>query len=726
MKLKWLILFLLLPVISKSQRQRIDSLATILPSLKDSSRIDCLNKLALEYYKNALPETYINVHTDSAVMFATLAHSEAEKINYTRGIADALQNLGEIARDRNDFLTAEKYLRQSVLLFEKLKLTERYSWANLTLGWSLQQQWKYSEARATYERAMPFCIATDNKERQSMLLRLISYTYSSPGYNEKAFEYMLKAIRLTYIVKDERGVISSPQNMANIYKYAGDKETALAYFKLAAQNAKPINPVRYNRLLGDIAALLNRPDSASYYYNKADNIVSSITNDSSIGKRLASYRYVGLGDSYLRQKKYEPAIKNFKRPLPFFEKGNEKTSLMRICSGLAKCYQGQGNFSMALTYAKRLLQAAQQTGTRPFERDADELYWKIYESQGKTDSAYKYSLKYTALKDSIMNDEYRRNIAVAEMKSQDEQQKAKIDLLQKDQQLSKEKLSLQQREIKNESLLRNVLAGSIIFFILATVVIFRYIFLRRKNERQRLEQELQMQQLQAEKNKIEFQQQAAELEMQALRAQMNPHFIFNCLSSINRFILISKTDEASDYLTKFSRLIRMSLHNSEKSLITLESELEALRLYLDLERLRFKNAFNYSITFVNAIDVNTLYIPPMLIQPFAENAIWHGLMHKKAVGCLEIELCAQDKTLTCIITDNGIGRKMAASLNSRSAEKNKSMGVEITAGRLALLNRSKNETAVLNIEDLKDEEGNGCGTKVILTMPYKDLTEVVA
>jgi LytS/YehU family sensor histidine kinase len=170
----------------------------------------------------------------------------------------------------------------------------------------------------------------------------------------------------------------------------------------------------------------------------------------------------------------------------------------------------------------------------------------------------------------------------------------------------------------------------------------------------------------------------------------------------------------------------MSLHNSEKSLITLESELEALRLYLDLERLRFKNAFNYSITFVNAIDVNTLYIPPMLIQPFAENAIWHGLMHKKAVGCLEIELCAQDKTLTCIITDNGIGRKMAASLNSRSAEKNKSMGVEITAGRLALLNRSKNETAVLNIEDLKDEEGNGCGTKVILTMPYKDLTEVVA
>ena len=116
----------------------------------------------------------------------------------------------------------------------------------------------------------------------------------------------------------------------------------------------------------------------------------------------------------------------------------------------------------------------------------------------------------------------------------------------------------------------------------------------------------------------------------------------------------------------------------------------------------------------------------MLIQPFAENAIWHGLMHKKGVGCLEIQLCAADKTLTCVIIDNGVGRNMAASFNSRSAEKNKSMGMNITAGRLALLNKSNNETALFTIEDLIDEEGNGCGTKVILTIPYKDLTEVVA
>jgi sensor histidine kinase YesM len=257
--------------------------------------------------------------------------------------------------------------------------------------------------------------------------------------------------------------------------------------------------------------------------------------------------------------------------------------------------------------------------------------------------------------------------------------------------------------------------------ILLVILVNRNIKLkRRKTQLQQL-----MEQANAQQKLTELEKEKTDLEMQALRAQMNPHFIFNCLSSINRFILINKTEEASDYLTKFSRLIRMALHNSEKSMITLENELESLRLYFDLERLRFKNAFSYSITFINTIDSNAVYIPPMLIQPFAENAIWHGLMHKQGIGCLEIQLCAENKILTCVITDNGIGRDMAAAFNSRSAEKNKSMGVGITAGRLALLNKSKNEAAIFNIEDLVDEEGKGCGTKVVLKMSYKELTEVI-
>lgn len=117
--------------------------------------------------------------------------------------------------------------------------------------------------------------------------------------------------------------------------------------------------------------------------------------------------------------------------------------------------------------------------------------------------------------------------------------------------------------------------------------------------------------------------------MQALRAQMNPHFIFNCLSSINRFILKNESQAASDYLTKFSRLIRMVLTNSKQDLITLDDELEMLRLYLEMERLRFKYSFDYNISFRNETDPENIFIPPLLLQPFAENAIWHGLMKRR-------------------------------------------------------------------------------------------------
>ena len=238
------------------------------------------------------------------------------------------------------------------------------------------------------------------------------------------------------------------------------------------------------------------------------------------------------------------------------------------------------------------------------------------------------------------------------------------------------------------------------------------------------ENELQIQKLESEKTKKELEHQATELEMQALRAQMNPHFIFNCLSSINRFILKNKTEEASDYLTKFSRLIRMVLNNSKCAFISLEDELETLRLYLEMERLRFKNSFDYSFSYKNAVDVGNIFIPPLLLQPFAENAIWHGLMHKQEKGFLNFDFRAEENFLMCIITDNGVGREQAEFLKSKSAENQKSMGLKITSERLSLLNSNSNEQTFFTIEDLTDENGNAIGTSIHLKIFYKEMIEV--
>lgn len=245
--------------------------------------------------------------------------------------------------------------------------------------------------------------------------------------------------------------------------------------------------------------------------------------------------------------------------------------------------------------------------------------------------------------------------------------------------------------------------------------------LKRKNEANRrtiVENELLLQKVENEKTKAELEQQATELEMQALRAQMNPHFIFNSLNSINRFILQNNKAQASEYLTKFSKLVRMILQNSQASLIPLESELEALKLYLDLEALRFEYHFTYKISVPKDMDTEILKVPPLIIQPYTENAIWHGLMHKEEKGHLEIEVTQEGNNLLFKITDDGIGRKQAAELASKSATRHKSMGLKITADRIAMLHKLNGAESPVTINDLVNADGSAAGTEVIIKMPF--------
>jgi hypothetical protein len=237
--------------------------------------------------------------------------------------------------------------------------------------------------------------------------------------------------------------------------------------------------------------------------------------------------------------------------------------------------------------------------------------------------------------------------------------------------------------------------------------------------RWRLQQKFRQQLARAEKEKqiAELQQQKTEMEMQALRAQMNPHFIFNSLNSINRFILQNNKAEASEYLTKFSKLVRMILQNSQAPLVSLESELESLNLYLDLEAVRFDHKFDYKISYPKDLDIEVLKVPPLIIQPYTENAIWHGLMHKEEKGQLDIELSEEDDYLFLKITDNGIGRKKATELASKSATKHKSMGLRITKDRIAMLEKTNGAESPVKIIDLENEDGSAAGTRVIIKMP---------
>jgi ligand-binding sensor domain-containing protein len=214
-------------------------------------------------------------------------------------------------------------------------------------------------------------------------------------------------------------------------------------------------------------------------------------------------------------------------------------------------------------------------------------------------------------------------------------------------------------------------------------------------------------------------------ELRALRSQMNPHFLYNCINSIKFYIVKNQPEEASFYLNKFSKLIRKILNNSQFEFISIEEEIQTLELYLEMEKLRFGDKMNFRIVVDEELEVAFLKIPTMLIQPFLENAIWHGLMHKPTNDgfvMLEFKNLSHQK-IQVIITDNGVGRSKAAELKSKSIEKNKSMGMSLTQNRIETLNSINNLNISLLIEDLKDAQNQIAGTKVEIMFDAKPITD---
>lgn len=219
------------------------------------------------------------------------------------------------------------------------------------------------------------------------------------------------------------------------------------------------------------------------------------------------------------------------------------------------------------------------------------------------------------------------------------------------------------------------------------------------------------------RRKAAFNKELANMELISLRAQMNPHFIFNSLNSIRHQIITKKNDEAEKYLVKFSRLVRWILENSDAHYILLRDEINALRLYLELESKRFDDKFEYHLNIDPEIEPAKLKVPAIIVQPFVENAIWHGLMQKRKPGIVRVDFAMSETNLIIRITDDGIGRDKARELKSKTGQNRNSMGVKITASRLAAIEKRYNISCSASIEDLKNENDEPLGTRVILTLP---------
>jgi ligand-binding sensor domain-containing protein/GAF domain-containing protein/anti-sigma regulatory factor (Ser/Thr protein kinase) len=217
---------------------------------------------------------------------------------------------------------------------------------------------------------------------------------------------------------------------------------------------------------------------------------------------------------------------------------------------------------------------------------------------------------------------------------------------------------------------------------------------------------------------LEHQRKMAEVQLKSLRLQMSPHFLFNALNSIQQIILSGNDAAATKYLSRFSRLLRLVLQHSDREKIPLKEEVETLGLYLELESLRFEDSFQYAITVENNMDTDEIKIPTLLVQPFVENAIWHGLLHLPEGGIRRLSVrFSEDNNdnLICVVEDNGIGRHAAMKKSNRDAHTGK--GLTVAEERVKTFNEQNTRKSFFKIDDLYDETGSPCGTSVTITLP---------
>jgi hypothetical protein len=328
-----------------------------------------------------------------------------------------------------------------------------------------------------------------------------------------------------------------------------------------------------------------------------------------------------------------------------------------------------------------------------FEREQVQLMEKIYRLYFYLDKAYlddKKALEHYMLashwKDSIHDDQNRKQWALMQGEYETERAENKIVVLEKENEVSRMK-------IRQSRVYLFAMGAFILILGLITILFIR-------------------------QNKIRAEHRNVLLEQKMLRLQMNPHFIFNSLSVIMEFIDKKLNDTASKYLSTFASLMRSTLESTRKDFIYLEEEVSWLGNYLELQKLRYANNFHYSIEVDEKLDPDDVKIPPMLIQPFVENAIEHGIRHKNAPGHISVSFRLDNNMIKCEVEDDGVGREKAWEIEHKTRKSHTSMATDIILDRIQSINKKMKHKIRLDIVDMMSESNEPNGTKVVLDMPY--------
>jgi LytS/YehU family sensor histidine kinase len=407
-----------------------------------------------------------------------------------------------------------------------------------------------------------------------------------------------------------------------------------------------------------------------------------------------SVAYLNIAQIYIYQNQYDKALTYALQGLSISEGMQNKVEMNHGHIILSRIFSSQKKYPLAISHAENALKIGQEID-HPAEvtMAANQLYL-IYKETKQEIKASKYHEIYIEAKNILDNQESKNALLEQKLKYEYE----KKELITKSE--NEKKLDTLNAANEKNNLMKNV--WLIVFasvLILLTVSAF---FLYRNFKQKSI--------ITAQKNNL--------LKQKLLVSQMNPHFIFNSLNAIQNYIFKQDSLKAGDYLAQFSELIRMILDYSRKDYITIEAEVKLLNTYLELQKLRFEDKFDYTITIDNKIERDVISIPPMLAQPFIENAIEHGIFYKKGKGRVDIRLFYENSFLIYEIEDDGVGMKEAMKLKNKLKSSYESLATIITKERMNSLSEQAKST--IEIVDKESVSADNSGVKVKFTVPYKE------
>jgi tetratricopeptide (TPR) repeat protein len=602
-----------------------------------------------------------------------------------------------------DFVRARSYTDSIKLLSEKIDSRKGHFQALYGYGVLAYRQGDYDQAQVDLQAVVQYSKAQGDSVRMREGLFHMAVVDMNLGNYEKSLATLYGLLKNVEEGKDAGKVGMILNSIGTVHDRTNKFNEAVdAYIRAGEMFIKAKLPVRYGMTLQNRANIYlaqKKNVEAGKAYQEALRIFEEAKLPVFVAIVLGN-----LGRWHVAQNQYDLALSHNQRALMIWRQHNRKHSLANCLINLGITSVKLKQYAQASTYLNEALSIGKEIKVDLLMYEVYSAIQALHLAQNDFKQAYDFYSLANEMKDSLFTESRIKEVNELQAKYETEKKDKQIVLLAKE----KETQTL---EAQRQATLKKAFIGAL---VLVTIIALLIIFLLRQKMINNKILSVKNQEIKESNLKREI----SELEMKALRAQINPHFIFNSMNSINTMILAGDADGASHYLAKFSKLIRLILENSENNSVSLGNELAMLESYIQLENLRFKGRINYRIEVSETIDKENTNLPSMVLQPFVENAIWHGLMHKQSdlKGLINIAIGEEDDMLLCTIEDNGVGRDRAGSLEERSILKTKSMGVQITENRLKLLNGNRS-TKLIHIIDLKDRHDNALGTRVDIRIP---------